>query len=145
METEQFQNKVQRLIELSGFSEPSFHFDLENRKVEIFVNEGEWLKPWLPTTVGDFDYVVKLMARKASLGDFFLDINNYRKDRERLITELAKAAARKASMEKQEVKLPAMNAYERRLVHVELAVHPDVKTESEGEGRSRYVVVKPIS
>ena len=37
-----------------------------------------------------------------------------------------------------------MNAYERRLVHVELAVHPDVRTESEGDGRERCVVIKPI-
>jgi predicted RNA-binding protein Jag len=37
-----------------------------------------------------------------------------------------------------------MNAYERRLIHAELAARPDVKTESLGEGRGRYVVVKPI-
>ena len=37
-----------------------------------------------------------------------------------------------------------MNSYERRLVHVELAVHPSVTTESAGEGRERYVIIKPI-
>ncbi|MBI2506918.1 MAG: hypothetical protein HYW00_02165, partial [Candidatus Colwellbacteria bacterium] len=37
----------------------------------------------------------------------------------------------------------AMNAYERRLVHTELAMRPDVTTESVGT-ISRYVVVKPI-
>ncbi len=73
-----------------------------------------------------------------------MDINNYRRERERLISELAKAAARKALMNKQEVKLPAMNAYERRIIHLELASRPDVKTESYGEGRERYIVVKPI-
>jgi predicted RNA-binding protein Jag len=29
-------------------------------------------------------------------------------------------------------------------VHMELAVHPEVKTESAGEGKERYVVIKPI-
>ena len=38
-----------------------------------------------------------------------------------------------------------MNAYERRLIHVEIANHPDLKTESIGEGRERRVVIKPIS
>ena len=142
---EQFQTKVKQLVELAGFSEPVVNVDLERRKIDVFVNEGEWLKRWLPTTVGDFDHVVRLMARREGLEDFFLDINSYRKERERLIVELAKAAARKAFTEKQAVKLPAMNAYERRLIHVELAIHPDVKTESEGEGKERSVVIKPIS
>ena len=33
-----------------------------------------------------------------------------------------------------------MNAYERRLVHTELATRPDVKTESIGEGSERHIV-----
>ncbi|MST04322.1 MAG: hypothetical protein EXS49_02020, partial [Candidatus Pacebacteria bacterium] len=48
------------------------------------------------------------------------------------------------SSQKSEVRLPAMNAYERRIVHTELAVRPDVKTESSGEGRERCVVIRPI-
>jgi len=145
MDIEQFQEKIKQLIEHAGFHEPAVLFDNDNRKIEIFFNEGEWLKQWLPALVSDFDHVAKLVARKEGIQEFFLDINSYRKDRERIIVELAKAAARKATIEKQEIKLPAMNAYERRLVHVELAVHPDVKTESEGEGRDRYVIIKPIS
>jgi predicted RNA-binding protein Jag len=38
-----------------------------------------------------------------------------------------------------------MNSYERRIVHVELAIHPNVKTESVGEGRERYIVIKPLA
>jgi spoIIIJ-associated protein len=74
----------------------------------------------------------------------FLDINRYRQERENLITELAKAAAKKALATKGEIPLPAMNSYERRLVHVALAVHPDVMTESAGAGKGRYVIIKPI-
>jgi predicted RNA-binding protein Jag len=37
-----------------------------------------------------------------------------------------------------------MNSYERRIVHVELAIHPEVTTESMGVGKERYVIVKPI-
>jgi hypothetical protein len=143
--TEKLQQQLKDLFELAGFRDPSLSFDFENRKVDVFLGEGEWFKKWLPTVVHDFDHVVKLLARKAGFDNFFIDINNYRKERERLIVELAKAAARKASLEKQLVRLPAMNAYERRLVHVELAVHPDVKTESEGEGKERCVIIKPIA
>ena len=72
----------------------------------------------------------------------YVDINNYLANREQLILELAKAAARKVNTAKQSVNLPPMNAYERRLVHLELAMRPDVQTESEGEGLSRHVVVR---
>ncbi|TSC82531.1 MAG: spoIIIJ-associated protein, partial [Parcubacteria group bacterium Gr01-1014_19] len=76
--------------------------------------------------------------------NLFVDINNYRKERENLIVEIAKAAARKVTMTKAEVKLPAMNSYERRLIHMELSTRPDVKSESMGEGKERYVIVRPI-
>ena len=141
---ENFQTQVKKLLELAGFEDPAVNLDRETKKIEIFLSEGEWLKEWLPTLVADFDHLVKLLARRENQESVFVDINNYRKERERLIVELAKAAARKATTAKESVKLPAMNAYERRLIHVELAVHPEVKTESEGEGRERSVVIKPI-
>jgi len=73
-----------------------------------------------------------------------VDLNYYRKERERLIAELARAAAKKASITKEEVALPPMNAYERRLVHVELTTHPELKTESIGVGRERHVIIKQL-
>jgi len=73
-----------------------------------------------------------------------LDVNNYRRQREDLIVELAKAAARKVAATQTEISLPPMNAYERRLIHAELAERPDLKTESKGEGKERAVVIKPL-
>jgi predicted RNA-binding protein Jag len=141
---EHFQTRVKTLFELTGLHEPEVTFNTETKRIEVFINEGDWLKQLLPTLVNDFDYLIKLLAKKHAAELYFVDINNYRKDRENLIAELAKAAAKKASLRNEEIKLPAMNAYERRLIHVELAVHPSVRTESIGEGRERCVVVKPI-
>ena len=39
--------------------------------------------------------------------------------------------------------LRPMSAYERRIIHLTLADHPDVSTESIGQGESRRVVVTP--
>jgi spoIIIJ-associated protein len=36
-----------------------------------------------------------------------------------------------------------MNAHDRRVVHMALADHPEVTTESEGEGMARRVVIFP--
>ena len=88
--------------------------------------------------------MAKVIAQKNNIESIFVDVNNYRKKREGLILELARAAARKSVAEKKEISLPPMNAYERRLVHVDLASRPDIKTESSGEGSSRCIVIKPI-
>lgn len=142
---QEFQQKVKTIVDLLGLREPSVDFDVENRKVAVFANEGDWFKKHLPYLVSDLERLVNLAAKKHGLEEnLFIDVNNYRKEREGLIVELAKAAARKVLLTKEEVKLPAMNAYERRLIHMELASRPDVKSESAGEGKDRHVIVKPI-
>ncbi len=73
-----------------------------------------------------------------------LDINNYRFQHEEQLRELAHVSARKAVLTKQAVKLEPMNAFERKVIHAELSLRPDVHTESEGEEPQRYIVVKPL-
>ncbi|MEE8131710.1 MAG: R3H domain-containing nucleic acid-binding protein [Candidatus Paceibacterota bacterium] len=138
------QNKLQKIIELMGFSDFSISYDAEGSRFLIFLNEGEGFKKLLPYFVADLDYLVKLIAKKNDIGAVFVDVNNYRRERENLILELARAAARKSIATKEEVSLPIMNAYERRLVHLELVNRPDINTESVGEGKERRVVIKPI-
>jgi len=134
----------QTAIALVGFSDFSVDLDEENRKITIFINEGDWFKKWVPQLVNDFSHISKVMSKKHRCDPVFIDVNNYRRERENIITDLAKAAARKVVVTKGSVKLPAMNAYERRLIHMELAMRPDVATESEGEGTDRCVIVKPL-
>lgn len=141
---ESLHTQVENLIKKLGLNETAVDIDAEGRKISVFVNEGDWFKDWTPRIIGDLEHLLRLLAKKSDHAGFFVDINNYRKERERIIIELAKAAARKVLIAKTEVRLPAMNAYERRLVHVELAIHPEVKTESIGEGVERCVIVKPI-
>lgn len=142
---EQLQDKLKKLIEIMGFNDFSVNYEPGSNRFLIFVNEGDFFKKFLPGFVTSLDYVVRLMANKIGQeGTVFIDINNYRRERENLILELARAAARKVMAAKEEVSLPAMNGYERRLVHLELSSHPDVKTESVGEGKNRYIIIKPI-
>jgi len=111
----------------------------------IFIYDSPNLvKDNLPQIVESWNHLGQLIAKKNNEQPIFFDVNNYRQERESLITELARAAAKKVLQTKEQVSLPVMNAYERRLVHVELAVHPEVTTESFGAGKERYVVVRPI-
>lgn len=135
---------IQKVLELAGFNDFSVDFDEKNRKLTIFINEGEWFKEWIPRLVSDFTHIVRVLNRRSESGSIFIDVNNYRGERENIIADLAKAAARKVNMTKGKVRLPAMNSYERRLIHMELAARPDIETESEGEGVERCVVIKPL-
>jgi hypothetical protein len=144
--TENVKNKIKELLEIGGFRDFSAEADAEGKRISIFIHDFDF-QDALPKLISDFERIAKLILNRvdpSSQENLVLDINNYRRERERLIAELAKAAARKAIMNKQEVKLPAMNAFERRIVHVELASRPDVKTESFGMGAERHIIVKPI-
>ena len=142
---EEIKNKLNKIIGTMGFSDFSISFDEEGRRFSIFINQAEISSAQVASLASNLDYLAKLVGEKCGVAEsVFIDVNNYRKEREKLIIELAKAAARKAAATKGEVQLPAMNAYERRLVHLELSSRPDVSTESVGESKSRYVVVKPL-
>lgn len=141
---DQIKDIIEKALNIIGFRDFSMILDTEGRKISIFINEGDWFESWVARLIGDLDHLIKVIARKNGSQPLFIDINNYKKERETIILNLAKAAAKKASMSKESIRLPAMNSYERRLIHAELASRPDVKTESEGEGSNRCVVVRPL-
>lgn len=97
--------------------------------------------------IGIFENVLRLVLKK-NLGEMpflHLDINNYRSLKDGSLRELAKKAAHRARFYKKAVALEAMSAYDRRIIHTELAAHPDIKTESTGEGDNRRVIVKYLN
>lgn len=140
--TEEF---IKKLIELAGFIDYKVDLTSEKRGLIFIHDNPSLIKDNLPLLVENINYLSQLVARKFGEEPVFFDVNNYRRERENLLTELARAAARKVVATKKEVSLPAMNSYERRIIHIELAMHPDVKTESTGFGKNRFVIVKPVS
>ncbi len=136
---------IKKIVEGMGFRDYRLELAVEENRGSLFIYENEaWMKENLPMVVESLNHLLQMVAKKNQAKGIFLDVNNYRQERESLIGELARAAAKKVTMSKAEVQLPSMNSYERRLVHVELALHPEVKTESVGEGKERYVIIKPV-
>lgn len=72
-----------------------------------------------------------------------LDINNYKKKKYEYLKELAKSTADEVALTKKEKTLSPMPAYERRVIHLELAGRSDVTTESIGQEPERKIVIKP--
>ena len=74
--------------------------------------------------------------------DIMVDINGFQKKRVESLKSLVHMMAERARYFKSSVELEPMSAYERRIVHEFLSDAMDLKTESDGVGRSRHVVIK---
>lgn len=72
-----------------------------------------------------------------------IDVNDYKERREQGIKALADDTVEKVISTGQAHILPPMTASERRVVHMYLAEHAEVSTESQGEGRQRSVIIAP--
>lgn len=103
-------------------------------------------------------YIVKLLAHRKikalnpeTEGEEFgerkmirinLDINDYKKQREDSLQELARGMAEQVLSNKNSIALRPMSSYERRIVHLEIAKHPELATESLGDEPFRKIVIK---
>ncbi|KKW19523.1 MAG: Single-stranded nucleic acid binding R3H [Parcubacteria group bacterium GW2011_GWA2_51_10] len=73
---------------------------------------------------------------------FLIDVNDYRAKQIKDLETKALVMAERARSFQYDVELTPMSSYERLIVHTVLADSPNVKTESQGEGRNRRVVIK---
>lgn len=76
--------------------------------------------------------------------EFLIDINGFQKKRVDAIRAVAHMMAERARYFKSSIEVDPMSAFERRIVHEFLSDSPDLKTESQGLGRSRRVVIKYV-
>ena len=72
-----------------------------------------------------------------------LDVGGYRMRREKSLRELAQGIGQKVLATQKPYHFDPMSAMERRVVHMALMEVDGLRTESEGEGRFRHVVVFP--
>lgn len=76
--------------------------------------------------------------------NFIVDINDYQEQKIEDIKNKARMMAERARFFKNNVELPAMNPYERMIVHSFFTNTPDIETESTGSGLQRRVVIKYV-
>lgn len=92
------------------------------------------------------EHLVRLMAFRAlpdAPHDVTLDINGYRETEMSRLLAIAKEKAEQVLATGKAESLPTMNAYERKVVHTQLATYTSLKTESIGAEPNRRVVIKP--
>ena len=79
-----------------------------------------------------------------STEEILIDINGLQKKRVENVRAVAHMMAERARYFKSNIEVDPMPAFERRIVHEFLSDAADLKTESEGTGPSRRVVIKYI-
>ena len=72
----------------------------------------------------------------------FVEMNDYKKQKEAKLKKFANKMANNVIKFRRPIKLEPMSAYERLIIHRELADRTDVETESIGEEPRRRVVIK---
>lgn len=113
-------------------------FDIEGEDAGLLIGRrGETLQA--------LQFLVNLMVNKELDRQAYvtIDVEGYRDRRQESLRTLAKRAASRVSSSGRQFALQPMSAAERRIIHLTLAEHPSVRTESRGEGEQRRVVVLP--
>lgn len=96
-----------------------------------------------------FNHIVKEILRKLFPTPAFhipvvIDFNGFQKKKIDNLKTIAYMMAERARFFKSSVSLDPMSPYDRRIIHEHLSEAKNIKTESEGEGRDRHVVIKYI-
>jgi len=129
-------------ISVSGKADP----EGENFVINIDTPDSNLLIGQYGATLAALQHILRLLVRRKTEErfKFLADVNRYLQAKTDSLSEMARDAAQRAIDERKPVVLRPMSAYERRLVHVELAGNESVKTESIGEGEDRKVVIRPV-
>lgn len=129
------------------------HVEVAGQQIyAINVDDGKLLIGGHGDTIHAIDFLVKKIVESKSPASvegvpeeamhFLIDVNDYRTRQIKDLQTKALMMAERARSFQYDVELSPMSAYERLIVHTTLQDAPNVKTESQGEGRNRRVVIR---
>ena len=86
-----------------------------------------------------------VLTKQAGRGDLRVrvDVGGYRRRQADTLSKLAERLAVQVAKSGEPHELQPMPAAERRIIHITLKEHPDVVSESVGEGAARRLVIRP--
>lgn len=96
-------------------------------------------------TLQALQFLVNLIVRQ-KFGEsvrVVLDVEHYRQRRETSLRDMATKVAARVVQSSRSITLEPMSPADRRIVHIALAEHSGVTTESTGEGEDRKVTIMP--
>ncbi len=96
-------------------------------------------------TLSCLQYLVRIIIgqQKKVWLPIVIDVEGYKQRRCNALQTMALRVAEQVTQRKDRFALEPMPAFDRRIIHLALVDHPDVTTESSGEGEARRVVIIP--
>jgi spoIIIJ-associated protein len=138
-EVKEFFSKMGFEVELKiSRKEDVFKVDVQTKEFQDLIGEKG-------KTLFEIQHLLNAILKKKMGEEIFLDldIGGYKEKKIKYLKELARSVADEVALTKKERILEPMPAYERRIIHLELASRSDVTTESIGKEPKRRVVIKP--
>lgn len=116
----------------------NIHVDIRGNDLSVLIGRRS-------ETLAAFQYVASLIVGKEEQQfiQLTVDVEGYRDRREKQLIQMAKRMADQVTKSGRRQTLEPMPSGERRIIHIALRDHPDVKTESTGEEPYRKVMILP--
>jgi spoIIIJ-associated protein len=113
------------------------HVDINGKDLSILIGRRA-------ETLAALQYITRLIMGKELERPVavVIDVEGYRVRRERQLRQLANRMAQQTIERGRSISLEPMPPNERRIIHIELRDHPQVYTESVGEGDKRKVTIR---
>lgn len=143
---EKVEKILKEIFDITG--ERSISYSVNRSENQIIVNiKGDnvsHLIGYKGKTIESIQSVLNSILQKEDeeYAKVFLEINDYKKQKEEKLRRLANKMAENVIRFRKPIKLEPMSAYERLIIHSELANRDDVETESFGEEPRRRVVIR---
>lgn len=113
-------------------------YQIHTKDAAILIgNQGETLEA--------LGYLIKRIVNKDNEEErqmFIVDVNGYQIKKLEEFTSSLKVSADRVRLFKEPIELSPMSSYQRMIVHSTFTNDAEIKTESEGEGKFRRVVLK---
>lgn len=116
----------------------NIHVDIRGNDLSVLIGRRS-------ETLSAFQYIASLIVGKETqqFVQLTVDVEGYRDRRERQLIQMAKRMADQVAKSGRRQTLEPMPSGERRIIHIALRDHPEVKTESTGEEPYRKVMIIP--
>jgi len=119
-------------------SSPSVALDIRGEDPGILIGRGG-------QTLAALQYIVRIIVahKTQTRPPIIIDVEGYKRRRWEALQAFAWRMAEQVQTKGEPFALEPMSAFERRVIHIALADHPGVTTESTGMGEARKVVILP--
>ena len=137
---------LKEMFEITGDTDLTYKIEKDRNQVNLTIKGDKvaHLIGYKGKTIESLQSLLNAMLQKEDEENakVFVEVNDYKKRKEDKLKALANKMANNVIKFRKPIRLEPMSAYERLIIHTELAKRNDVETESQGEEPRRRVVIK---